>query len=90
MGPIEFENIQGGNDQGAKEEEVLLSEQMMDTNAYLVLEEQLTIKMEEVQDPILKANMQWEKRILHSAIMKFFEYGMPTNTIICQPSHCLC
>ena len=47
----------------------------MNTNAYLVLEDQLTIKMEEVTYPILKANLRWEKRILHSADMKLFEYG---------------
>ena len=48
---------------------------MMDTNTYSILEDQLSIKIEEKQDPILKANMPWEKRILHSANMKFFEYG---------------
>ena len=26
-------------------------------------------------DPIAKANMEWEHRIIHSANMKFFQYG---------------
>ena len=48
---------------------------MTDTNTYSILEDQIPIKIDEEHDPILKTNMQWEKRILHSANMKFFEYG---------------
>ena len=47
----------------------------MDTNTYSILDDQFSIKMKEVTDPILKANMQWEQRILHSANIQFFKYG---------------
>ena len=42
-GPTKFEAIQEGQDPGAEEEEDPLKERMMDTNAYLMLEYQLTI-----------------------------------------------
>ena len=89
-GPSEFAAMQGGQDTEVDEEEDPLRERIMDTNTYLILEDYLSIKMEEVTDPILKANMQWEQRILHSANMQFLNMGMSTNISIRQLSHCLC
>lgn len=39
----------------------------MDPNTYSILEDHLAIMIEEEKDPILKANMQWEKKIFHNA-----------------------
>lgn len=35
--------------------------------------------MEATQDPVLRANLEWEKRIIHSANCEFFQYGDSYN-----------
>ena len=42
---------------------------------FQALEEELKAKIIQEMDPVAKANMEWEQRIIHSANMKFFEYG---------------
>ena len=71
----QFEDLPGGNDKGDAEEEEKIQEEIMETGLFSKLEENLTMEMETVQDPILWANMEWEKRIIHSANMEFFQYG---------------
>ena len=73
-GPLQFDN-QGGDEEQERDEDEPLMERPMDPTSFSILEADLSIKIEEEQDPILKANMQWEKRIIHSANNQFFEYG---------------
>ena len=46
---------------------------------FTALEEDIKKKILTEVDPIAKANMEWELRILHSANMQFFQYGDAYN-----------
>ena len=42
---------------------------------FTALEEELKLKILAKVDPLAKANMEWELIIIHSANMRFFQYG---------------
>ena len=46
---------------------------------FIALEEDIKKKILTEVDPIAKANMEWELKILHSANMQFFQYGDAYN-----------
>lgn len=72
---LSFDTLQGEAEQEKELDEEPLSEKGMDPTMYSVLEDDLKIKIESERDPILKANMQWEARIIHSVNNQLFEYG---------------
>ena len=71
--PITEEDTIRDEEQPAQEEE------HMKVAEFTALEEELKAKISQEMDPIAKANMEWEQRIIHSANMKFFEYGDAGN-----------
>ena len=71
--PIQEEEIIGEEepDEGGPTQE----EEHLKVTKFTALEEDLKIKIQQEMDPIAKANMEWELRIIHSGNMHFFQYG---------------
>ena len=76
-----FQEFPSGENQGDEEEEDPLQGQsdILPTGVYTKLEDDLTLQMEASQDPILRENLEWEKRVIHSANREFFKYGDTYN-----------
>ena len=70
--PITEEDTIGDED---PDDGLAQEEEHLKVAEFRALEEELKDKIIQEMDPIAKANMEWEQRIIHSANMKFFEYG---------------